>query len=335
MKEALYYKALKNKIVQCFICPRKCIIKEGERGFCKSRENRNGKLYSLVYAIPCSVNVDPIEKKPLFHFLPGTTAYSVGTSGCNLRCKFCQNWQISQAMPEDVPFIDLKPEKVVEEAIANGCKSIAYTYTEPTIFYEYMLDTAKLAKKKGIKNVYVSNGFINEEPLKELCRYIDAANIDLKGFSDDFYRQITGAWLQPVLDTLKTLKKEGVWIEITNLIIPTLNDDAAMIRKMCLWIKGQLGDDIPLHFSRFFPDYKLMDLPPTSPETLIKAKEIAEKAGLKYIYIGNLKTEKDEQTKCPKCGKVLVNREWFRATENNIKNGSCYSCGEKIEGVWK
>ena len=334
MKEAAYYNKLKDKKVQCLICPRKCIVKEGEYGFCKARKNEKGKFYSVVYAAPCAVNIDPIEKKPLFHFLPGSTVYSVGTTGCNLRCKFCQNWQISQAMPKDVPLIDLSPEKIVEEAIANGCSSIAYTYTEPSIFFEYMLDTAKLAKKKGLKNVFVSNGFINPEPLKELCKYIDAANIDLKSFSDDFYRKITGAWLDPVLESLKILKQEGVWVEITNLIIPTLNDDMEMIKKMCLWIKGQLGDDTPIHFSRFFPNYLLKDYSPTGENTLLKAGEIAKKVGLKYVYVGNIELEKWDNTYCPECGGLLVKRRWFEVAENNIKKGRC-KCKEKIEGVWE
>ena len=333
MKEARHYEKLKENNVRCLICPRKCIVKDGERGFCKARENKKGKLYSLVYAAPCAVNIDPIEKKPLFHFLPGTDVYSIGTAGCNLRCKFCQNWQIAQAMPEDTPFIELNPENVVKEAIANCCKSIAYTYTEPTIFFEYVLDTAKLAKKKGIKNVIVSNGFVNQEPLKELCKYIDAANIDLKSFSNDFYKKVTGAWLEPVLESLKTLKKEGVWVEVTNLIIPGLNDDMKMIRKMCVWIKEELGEEVPLHFSRFFPDYLLKDYPPTEEKVLVKAKGVAEKAGLKYVYIGNIRTEKDEKTKCPKCGKVVIDREEFMIKENNLKNGKC-SCGEKIAGEW-
>jgi len=288
MKEARYYERLDKNKVRCNICPRKCVIEEGERGFCKVRENKKGKLFSLVYAAPCAVNIDPIEKKPLFHFLSGTKTYSIGTAGCNLKCKFCQNWKISQAMPEDVPFIELSPEKAVKEAETRGCKSIAYTYTEPSIFYEYVLDTAKIAKKTGLKNVIVSNGFINQKPLKELCKYIDAASIDLKSFSDDFYKKYTGAWLKPVLETLKTLKKEKIWIEITNLIIPGLNENMDMIRKMCKWIKKELGEEVPLHFSRFFPNYLMKDIEPTKKKVLIKAKEIAEETGLKHVHLGNI-----------------------------------------------
>lgn len=334
MKEAMYYKKLKGGMVNCQLCPRKCIIKDGEHGFCRARKNEKGKLYSLVYGAPCSVSIDPIEKKPLFHFLPETTAYSIGTAGCNLRCKFCQNWQISQALPEEIPFIDLPPEKLVKEAIANGCKSIAYTYTEPVIFYEYVLDTAKLARKKGLKNVVVTNGFINQEPLKELCKYIDGVNVDLKGFTDEYYRKITGAWLQPVLESLKTIKKMGVWLEVTNLVVPGLNDDMAVIKKMCEWIKKNLGVDTPLHFSRFFPDYLMRDYPPTGENTLLKAGEIAKKVGLHYVYIGNIMIENAQNTYCPKCGELLIERRWFETVQNNIKDSKC-KCGEKIAGVWK
>lgn len=334
MKEALHYKKLKNKLVQCNICPRNCIIKPKEYGFCRTRENKDGKLISRVYSAPCSVAIDPIEKKPLFHFLPGSSSYSIGTAGCNLRCKFCQNWSISQAMPKNVPFIDLPPEKIVQEALANNCSSIAYTYTEPTVFYEYVLDTAKLARKKGLKNICVTNGFINQEPLKELYKYIDAANIDLKGFTDKFYREITGAWLQPVLDAIKTAYKMGVWIELTNLVVPTLNDDLKIIKKMCEWIKDELSPDVPLHFSRFFPDYKMKDLHPTPEETLIKAGETAKKAGLNYVYIGNIMLPEWGNTYCPKCRKLIIERRWFEVVQNKIKNNKC-KCREKIAGVWK
>lgn len=288
MKKALHYEKLDENKVRCLICPRNCIIKENDFGFCKARQNKKGILYSMVYAAPCSVNIDPIEKKPLYHFLPGTKTFSVGTTGCNLRCKFCQNWQISQALPSEVPFVKLSPSQVVKQALDSGCKSIAYTYTEPAVFYEYVIDIAKLAKKKGLKNIIVSNGFVNQKPLKEMCKYLDAANIDLKSFSDEFYRKYTGAWLEPVLESLKTLKKEKVWLEITNLIIPGLNDDMKMIEKMCKWIKKELGEDVPIHFSRFFPNYLMQDIEPTPKETLFKAEEIAKKVGLKHVYLGNV-----------------------------------------------
>ena len=334
MKKTMYYSKLKEKTVQCNICPRNCQIKLNKFGFCRARKNENGILYSLVYAAPCSVNIDPIEKKPLFHFLPDTNTYSIGTSGCNLKCKFCQNWQISQAMPDEVPLINLPPKKAVEEAIKSNCKSIAYTYTEPAVFYEYVYDTAKLARKQGLKNICITNGFINQEPLKELCKYIDAANVDLKGFTDEFYKKVTGAWLQPVLDSLKTMKKMDVWLEITNLIIPGLNDSLKTIEKMCEWIKKELGPDTPLHFSRFFPDYLMKDYPPTAENTLLKAAATAKKAGLNYVYIGNIMIPEWANTYCPRCKELAIERKVFEVSKNRLKNGKCF-CGEKIEGIWK
>ena len=334
MKEALFWEKSRGKTVQCHLCPRHCVISPGERGNCRVRENRNGKLYSLVYGEACAAAIDPIEKKPLFHFLPGSRAYSIGTAGCNLHCKFCQNWTTSQANPEDVPVEKLSPKDIVAHAVKSGCKSIAYTYNEPVVYYEYVLETAKLAKKKGIKNIIVCSGFINQEPLLEWCKYIDAANIDLKGFTDDYYKKVTTAWLQPVLDTIKTLHEKKVWLELTNLIVPTLNDDMKTIKKMCEWIVKELGTDVPLHFSAFFPCYKLQNLPPTPPETVLKARKAALKAGINYVYAGNIHTEKEGNTYCPKCSKLLVKRKWFEVVENNIKAGKCPS-RHKIPGVWK
>jgi len=329
MKEALYYEEREDKKVKCVLCPRECIIKEGNLGICGVRKNEDGKLYSIVYAKPCSVNVDPIEKKPLFHFLTGSKAYSIGTVGCNLSCEFCQNWKISKASFEKIAFIKLNPEKVVEEAIANNCSTIAYTYTEPTIFYEYMLDIAKLAKKKGLKNVMITNGFINPGPLKELLEYMDAANVDLKSFDDKFYRKYTGAWLEPVLNSLKLMKEKGIWIEITNLIIPGLNDDLELIEKTCKWIKEELGSSVPLHFSRFFPHYKMKDIKETSEEILIKSGEITKKY-LNYEYIGNIYLDKWGNTYCSKCSDLLIERKGFNVIHFNNK---C-KCGKRLEGVW-
>ena len=331
MKEALYYKKLKDKL-QCNLCPHNCTIAENKRGFCGVRENQNNKLYSLVYGKACSANIDPIEKKPLFHFIPGHASFSISTVGCNFRCLHCQNFEISQ--PKNIMGQDIPPEKIVSLAKENNCKSIAYTYTEPTVFYEYMLETAKIAKRNKIKNVIVSNGFINEEPLKELCKYIHGANIDLKSFENDFYKKICSAKLEPVLNSLKILKAKGVWLEITNLLIPTLNDNFKKIKEMCLWIKDNLDVDTPLHFSRFYPMYKLNNLPPTSKETLTKAREIATNAGLNYVYIGNLATEDGENTYCPKCRELLIERKGYRITKNNIKDDKC-NCGERIVGTWK
>lgn len=330
MKEALYYK-VENNVVKCLLCPRGCTINKGRRGFCGVRENRDNKLYSLVYGKLCSKAIDPIEKKPLYHFIPGHGSYSIATVGCNLTCKHCQNWEISQT--KQIFGQDLTPEDVVNDAIAYGCKSIAYTYTEPTIFYEFMLDTAKIAKKHGIKNVIVSNGYINKEPLKKLCKYIDGANIDLKGFNENFYKEVCSAELKPVLSSLKTLKANGVWLEVTNLIIPTLNDNLEEIEKLCNFIVKNLGKDTPLHFSRFFPHYKLTYISPTPPQTLIDARTLALKK-LHYVYIGNLLTDNAENTYCPKCGKLLIERLGFSIIQNNLVNGKCYNCNYKIAGVW-
>ena len=333
MKEALYWKKKENSTVQCFLCPRQCIIKEGNVGFCRVRKNIKGKLQSLIYGKVSSAVVDPIEKKPLFHFLPGSKAYSIGTVGCNLRCLHCQNWEISQADINCGFLREMSPEEIVDAAIKENCRSISYTYNDPIIFYEYALDTAKLAKKKGLKNTIVSNGFINREPLKEWIKYIDAANIDLKGFTDKFYKEITTAWLEPVLETLKFLK-DKIWLEVTNLIIPGQNDNMDDIKKMCEWIKNNLGTDVPLHFSRFWPYYKMQDVPPTREETLTKARDIALRTGLNYVYIGNISIENTENTFCPKCKKLLIERKGFTVTNNNMENSKC-SCGEKIAGVWE
>lgn len=331
---AKYWEKLEGNLVRCQLCPNNCPLAPGKRGICRVRENKKGELVTLVYGIPCAIHIDPIEKKPLFHFLPKTKALSLATAGCNMRCKFCQNWDISQRRPEETENYSLSPVEIVELAKEQDCKSIAYTYSEPTIFYEYMLDIAKLARKAGIKNIIVSNGYINPEPLKELCKYMDAANIDLKGFTDEFYRELTMGRLEPVKKALKIYKEQGVELEITNLIIPTKNDNMETIKKMCIWIRDSLGPDIPLHFSRFWPKYKLTNLPPTSIETLEKARKIALKVGLKYVYIGNIPGHKGENTYCPECGKLLVKRVGFYVLQNNIKNGRCKYCGEKISGVW-
>lgn len=335
LKEALYYKKLPNKAVQCHICPRNCVIAPGKRGFCGVRENRDGILYALSYGKAVSVHVDPIEKKPLFHFLPSTTAFSVATAGCNLRCKFCQNWEISQAKPEDIEHRYLSPQDLVRMAKEAGSPTIAYTYTEPTIFYEYMLDTARLAKEQGIRNIMHSNGYVNEKPLRQLAKYLDAANIDLKGFSDEFYAKLAEGTLQPVLNSLKILKEEGVHVEVTNLILAGFNDDETLIRKMCLWIKDNLGADTPLHFSRAFPMYKLTNLNPTPVEAMERARKIALDCGLKYVYIGNLPGNLAENTYCPECGKLLIERKGYFILQNNIDGGKCKFCGEKIYGIWK
>lgn len=332
-KEAMHYKKLKKQVVQCRLCPWSCVLKNDERGKCRVRLNRNGKLYTLVYAGPCSAAVDPVEKKPLFHFIPGSKIYSIGTPGCNLHCKFCQNWIISQSNPEDVEMMHMSPKKVVENAIKAKCKAIAYTYTEPTIFYEYLYDTARIARRKGLKNIMVTNGFINSEPVKQLCPYIDAVNVDLKGFSENFYKDVARAKFKPVLDTLKLIKKEGTFIEVTNLLIPKLNDDVRLVKKMCDWIVKNLGKDVPLHFSRFFPDYQLQHIPPTPENALFKAREIALSFGLNFVYLGNIFVDEEDDTLCPECKQVLIKRDAYTVVENNLKNGFC-RCGNEIPGIW-
>lgn len=334
-KEAMYYEKLTRNNVRCQLCPNRCFISPDQRGICGVRENRGGKLYTLVYGLPCTVHVDPIEKKPLFHFLPGSLAFSIATAGCNLRCKFCQNWQISQARPEETSNYNLPPEEVVRLAKEKNCQVIAYTYTEPTIFYEYMLETAKLAKRAGIKNMMHSNGYINEKPLRELAKYLDGANIDLKAFTEQFYRELSFGRLQPVLNSLKILKEEGVFLEITTLIIPTKNDNPEDIKRMCQWIKDNLGDEVPVHFSRFHPMYKLKNLPPTPVKTLELAKHIADQVGLKYVYIGNVPGHRGESTYCPKCGRLLIQRIGYHVLQNNILDGRCKFCGQPIPGVWE
>lgn len=334
-REAKYYRKVKGDIVQCTLCPTDCVITVGERGFCQVRENRAGKLETVVYGNPCAVHVDPIEKKPLFHVLPATTAFSIATAGCNFKCKQCQNWQISQVPPEKTENLDYPPEKVVQEALAGGSSTVAYTYSEPAIFYEYMLDTAKLAREKGLLNMMHSNGFINSRPVKELAPYLDAANIDLKAFTPKFYDEICEGELQPVLNTLKELKKASVHVEVTNLIIPSLNDRFSDIRKMARWMAKELGADTPLHFSRFWPEYKLKNLPPTPTETIEQARQIALEEGLDFVYLGNVPGHEGENTYCPNCRKLLIKRLGYEVQENNVEQGKCKFCGRQIPGIWR
>jgi pyruvate formate lyase activating enzyme len=329
-----FFTSLSGGEIQCDLCPRRCRVSRGKRGACRVRENRDGKYYSLVYGNPCAVHLDPIEKKPFFHVLPATTSFSLATVGCNFQCKFCQNWEISQASPEDVYNYDVSPEMIVKMAKEVGAHSVAYTYVEPTIFYEYMVDICQLAKKADLLNVCHSNGFINPEPLKNLCKVMDAANIDLKGFTEAFYRDLCSGELNPVLETLKTLKKEKVHLEVTNLVIPTQNDDLSGIKEMCLWVKRELGADTPIHFSRFYPLYKLRSLPPTPVSTLEKARNTALSSGLEYVYIGNIPGHEGEHTFCPKCKKLLIRRTGYMVGENHLKGGKCEYCGKPIPGIW-
>lgn len=334
-REASYWEPLDDGLVRCLLCPRKCVVPPGQRGHCEVRENRAGVYYTLTYGNPCAVHVDPIEKKPFYHFLPATTAFSIATAGCNLDCKFCQNWHISQARPEEVSNFDLPPSELVEAAARSGCLSIAYTYSEPTIFYEYMLECAKIAHERGLRNVYHSNGFINEEPLRELCQYLDAANVDLKGMSDEYYREMTGGRLAPVLRSLRILVEEGVHVEITTLIVPGRNDGETTLREQCEWIRENLGPDVPLHFSRFHPQHRLRDLPPTPVETLERARRIARDAGLRFVYVGNVPGHEANSTYCPHCGERIIARVGYSVQVSGLTDGVCVHCGTPVPGVWK
>jgi pyruvate formate lyase activating enzyme len=333
-KEALFYTKTAYGL-QCEKCPQGCLLlNNGDVGFCRNRVASNGKIYSIAYSNPCAVHIDPIEKKPFFHFLPATHAFSIAAAGCNFRCLNCQNWQISQVSPKESDNVDLMPEEVVKACINAGCESVAYTYAEPVTFYEYAYDTAKLARNKKIRNLWKSNGYINEKPLRQLCKVLDAANIDLKVFDDTTYTKISSGKLAPVLRTLKVLREEGVWLEITNLIIPTWTDDLNTIKRMCEWMCTNGLSDAPLHFSRFTPLYKLNQLPTTPTAILENAYDIALKAGMQYVYLGNVAGHWAENTRCYKCKKIIVERSAFKILANHIVKGKCKFCGEKIPGIW-
>ncbi|MBI5326096.1 MAG: AmmeMemoRadiSam system radical SAM enzyme [Ignavibacteriae bacterium] len=333
-KEASFYNS-KNNTVYCGLCPHGCIVESGERGFCRSKVNIDGKYYSVGYGNPCAANIDPIEKKPLYHFLPTTKAFSIAVAGCNLRCLNCQNWTISQVQPEETDNYDMFPEVVVKKAVEGKCSSIAYTYSEPNSYYDYMYDTSKIANSKGIKNLLISNGYINEKPLRRLAKYINAANINLKSFKNEIYKKLNGGSLAPVQNTLRVLKEEGVWLEITNLVIPTWTDDFNMIKEMCKWLVSAKLDDCPLHFLKFMPLYKLTHLPITPVSTLEKARNIALDAGMKYVYLGNVPGHPGENTFCPNCRKQIIERKGYYILENNLKKNCCKFCGEKIAGIWE
>ena len=320
--------------VQCNLCPLRCIIAEGERGHCRVRENRGGRLYSMVYGNPCAVHVDPIEKKPFYHFLPGAQALSLATAGCNLRCLYCQNWSISQVPPEKSRNVDLPPEEVVRRSLQANAPVIAYTYSEPTVFYEYMLDSARMAREASLRNVVVSAGFINPEPLRELCRVVDGIKIDLKAYDEEFYRKVCSAELAPVLRTLQIIHEMGVHLEIVNLVVPTLNDSLEQLRALARWVRGELGPDVPLHFTRFSPTYKLTNLPPTPVETLERARNMGLEEGLRFVYVGNVPGHPGDNTICPACGRIIIERRGFVVLGFHLRSGSCEYCGEPIPGVW-
>ncbi len=322
------------KGLRCLICPNQCTLVEGELSKCNNRKVIDGKLYTLAYNHPCAIHIDPVEKKPLFHYKPGIMTFSLGTAGCNFSCLNCQNSEISQKSPEQIKSYLVSPKSLVEAAINENCPTIAYTYTEPISYFEYMLDTAKLARESGIDNLMISNGYINEKPLLELVPYLDAANIDLKVFDDLTYQRLTGGKLAPVLKTLEILKENKVWIEITNLIIPEWSDDLGLIDKMCKWLSRNGFEDYPLHFSRFHPTYKLNHLSSTPLKVLLEARSIAREHGIKHVYIGNVPEIDGENTSCSKCNEILIKRKGFRVLSNIIKNNSCPYCNTPINGVW-
>jgi len=335
MKEAMLYEKGEYGFVLCNLCHHHCKIKEGGRGICAVRENQDGILVSLVYGKAIATHIDPIEKKPLFHFQPGSFSFSIATVGCNFSCKFCQNYSISQ-MPRDHKRIqgeDLPPEEAISIAEQYQCKSISYTYTEPTIFFEYAYDIARLAKEKGMKNVFVSNGYMTPEAVEVIAPYLDGINIDLKAMKPETYREYFGAKLQGVQETLKCLVSKGIWVEITTLIVPTVNDDEGQLRAAAEFIYS-LDPSIPWHLSRFHPDYKFLSVPPTPLKTIKKAEEIAKQIGLKYVYTGNVFGDEGENTFCPHCGEKIIVRYGFSVMDNLIKDSKCSQCGEKIEGVW-
>jgi pyruvate formate lyase activating enzyme len=334
-KEALFYKKTADGL-QCEKCPQGCLLmNDGDVGFCRNRVTSNGNMYSIAYGNPCAVHIDPIEKKPFFHFLPATHAFSIAAAGCNFRCLNCQNWQISQVSPKESDTVDLMPEEVVKACLKSGSESIAYTYSEPTTFYEYAYDTAKLARDKNIRNVWKSNGYISEKPLRQLCKVLDGANIDLKTFDDATYAKLSSGKLAPVLRTLNVLREESVWLEITNLIIPTWTDNFDTIKRMCEWLCANGLSDAPLHFSRFTPLYKLSQLPSTPASTLEQAYDIATKSGIQYVYVGNVGGHWAENTRCPKCKKIVVERSALTVLAIHMTQGKCKFCGEKIPGVWR
>jgi pyruvate formate lyase activating enzyme len=321
-------------IIQCELCPRACEIAPGGRGDCRVRVNLDGRLRAVTYGYPCTLHIDPIEKKPVFHFLPGTPTLSLATVGCNLHCKNCQNWEISQRNPEEVTAAEAPPARLVELARQNRCPSLSFTYTDPVIYYEYTLDTCTAARAAGLKSILVTAGYINPAPARELFRVTDVARIDLKALSDKFYREVCDATLKPVLDTIVLARELKLHVEIVHLIVTTLNDSDADLKKLCDWIVQYAGRDVPLHFSAFHPQHKLAHLPPTPVETLRRARDIARAAGLHFVYLGNVLEPDGANTACPKCGKLLVKRTGFSVLENRLRDGKCPDCGTEIYGVW-
>ncbi len=357
VKEAAHYLKL-DRNVQCKVCPNNCLLAPGDRSHCRNKVNRDGTLYTMAYGNPCTFHIDPVEKKPLFHFLPGSRTFSLATSGCVFRCLNCQNWEISQKKPEetkdprgpelrlspplpvslsldDMARLSLFPDDLPAVAQALGCPSIAYTYSEPTAYYEYAFDSCRQARAQGVKNIIVTCGSIEDRPLRDLAPYVDAAHVDLKGFTEDSYHRLNSGRLEPILNTLKTYTELGVWFEVINLVVPTYTDDLDQIKRLCGWMVDHLGPDRPLHFSRFNPLYKLDHLPPTPVEVLVKARDLARAAGLRYVYVGNVRDVPDAATTfCPHCHRAVVERDIFAVTASHLTDGRCRYCQTPIAGVW-
>ena len=325
----------RRALIRCQLCARECLLAEGERGQCRDRIHTGGELKSLVYGRPIAIHTDPIEKKPFYHFLPGRAAYSLATAGCPLRCKFCQNWEISQARPEDYVAAPVPPAEIVAGARREQAPIIAFTYNEPTVFTEYLTDIARAARPLGLRSVLVSCGFMNEAPLAEMCETLDAIKIDLKGYAESFYHDVCGAELRPVLRSIRQVGKSRAHLEIVNLVVPTLNDSPAMLSELSKWVLGELGPDVPLHFTRFHPDYQLANLPDTPVATLTRARDTALAAGLHYVYVGNVPGHPGNHTYCPKCGAIVIRREGFFVSATAMNQGRCAACGQPIAGVWQ
>jgi pyruvate formate lyase activating enzyme len=332
--EARFYKKYPDREIECILCPRFCKLGDKERGYCGVRENIGGTYYTLVYGKACAIHIDPIEKKPLFHFLPSSSALSLAAAGCNVNCKFCQNWEISQVRPEQIRHLDFPPESVAQVAEKNQCPVVAYTYSEPVVFYEYMYDASLEGRKKGIKNVVITGGHINPEPLVELMKVVDAIKVDLKAFNQDFYAQYVRGELQPVLEAIKIIAQSKVWLEIVYLVIPTLNDTPEEIRRLSQWILKEIGPEVPIHFSRFHPMYLMKNLPPTPVSTLEQVHQVAVKEGLRYVYIGNVAGHKYENTFCPNCKNIVIKRTVYQIQRIEIEDGKCKFCGNQIPGIW-
>jgi pyruvate formate lyase activating enzyme len=331
---ARWWKEVEGGRVECGLCPKKCRVADLERGACGVRENRAGKYYTLVHSRPCSIHLDPIEKKPFNHVLPGTQALSLATPGCNMQCKFCQNWEIAQVRPEQVPTFELRPEQVVALAKKYRAPTIACTYTEPVVFSEYVYDIAAEAGKAGLRTLIVSNGWILEEPLKDLLEVLGAVKVDLKAYTEKFYKEVCGGELKPVLETLKRLRKKGTWTEIVVLIVPTLNDGEGEIRGLARFVKNDLGADVPIHFTRFHPYYRIKNLPSTPVATLERARDIAMAEGLHFVYLGNVPGHPGNNTYCPGCGQILIHRIGMATVDNRLKAGRCPNCRRLIPGIW-